>query len=54
MVRLHVHVRVAGVAARLVALGGEPALELHDDAVDGGEVLRGAGRERAVELVQRP
>ena len=49
-----VDVRVAGVAARLVALGGEPALELHDDAVDRGEVLGGAGRERAVELVQRP
>ena len=50
----HVDVGVALVAARAVALGGEPALELHDDAVDGGEVLRGAGRQRAVELVQRP
>jgi hypothetical protein len=40
--------------ARLVALGREPALELHHDAVDGGQVLRRAGRERAVELVQRP
>ena len=49
----HVDVRVAAVAARLVALGGEPALELRDDAVDRGEVLRGAGRQRAVELVER-
>ena len=49
----HVDVGVAGVAAALLALGGEAALELRHDAVDGGEVLRGAGRERAVELVQR-
>ncbi len=45
---------MARVAAGVMALGGEPALELHDDAVDGREVLRGAGRQRAVELVQRP
>ena len=45
---------MARVAARVVALGGEPALELHDDAVHRGEVLGGAGRQRAVELVQRP
>ena len=45
---------VALAPARLMALGGEPALELHHDPVDGGEVLRRAGRERAIELVQRP
>ena len=39
--------------ARLVALRGEPALELGDDAVHGGEVLQRAGRQRAVELVER-
>ena len=33
---------------------GEPALELHHDPVHGGEVLQRPGRQRAVELVQRP
>jgi hypothetical protein len=47
-------VRVALVALGVLALGREPALELHHDAVDRGQVLRGAARERAVELVQRP
>ena len=46
--------RVALAAARLVALGGEAALELGDDAVDGGEVLQRPGGQRAVELGQRP
>ena len=49
-----VDVRVAVVAAGVLALRGQPALELHHDAVDGGEVLGRAARQRAVELVQRP
>ena len=40
--------------ARLVPLRREPALELRDDAVHGGEVLQRPGRQRAVELVERP
>jgi hypothetical protein len=47
-------VRVAALPAGLVALGGEPALELHHHAVHGGEVLQRARRQGAVELVQRP
>ena len=45
---------VALAPARLVALGGEAALELHHDAVHGGEVLQRPRGQRAVELVQRP
>ncbi len=37
-----------------MALRREPALELGDDAVHGGEVLQRPGRQRAVELGQRP
>ncbi len=37
----------------LVAQGGDPALQLGDRPVDGGEVLGGARRQRAVELGQR-
>ena len=44
---------VALAASELVALGGQPALELGDDPVDRREVLGRAGGERAVELVQR-
>ena len=39
---------------QLVALGGEPALELRHHPVDRRQVLDRAARERAVELVQRP
>src|SRR6185436_863060 len=49
----YVDVRVGAAPSRLVALRGEPALELHHDAVHGGEVLQRPGRERAVELVER-
>ena len=49
-----VHVRVGAAPARLVPACGEAALELHDHPVDRGEVLQRAGRQRAVELVQRP
>ena len=54
IVRAHVDVRVALAPAQLVALGRQPALELGDDAVHGGEVLQRPARQRAVELVQRP
>ena len=40
----HVDVGVALAARELVALGGQPALELGDDAVHGGEVLDRPGR----------
>ena len=45
---------VALAPLELVPLGGEPALELGDDAVHGGQVLDRAGGKRAVELGQRP
>ena len=48
-----VDVGVALAALQLVALGGEPALELRDDPVDLGEVLDRAARQRAVELAER-
>ena len=48
-----VDVRVAPAPARLVGLGGEAALELGDDPVDGGEVLQRAGGQCAVELGER-
>ena len=50
----HVDVRAALAPARLLALRLEPALELRDHAMHGREVLQRAGRQRAVELVQRP
>src|SRR5947209_2848301 len=40
-------------AAELVALGGEPALELGDHSVDSGEILDRSARQGAVELVER-
>ena len=46
--------RVALAPARLVALGGQAALELADHAVHRREVLQRPGRKLAVELVQRP
>ena len=49
----HVDVGVALATPQLMALGGQPALELGDDPVHGGEVLDRAARQRPVELVQR-
>ena len=45
--------RVAVVAAQLVALRGEPAAQLRDDPVHGGQILDRAARQRAVEVGQR-
>ena len=50
----HVDVGVAAVAAVLLALRLQPALELRDDAVHRREVLQRPRRQGAVELVQRP
>jgi len=47
-------VRVSAVSARLQALRGQPAAQLGDDAVDGGQIREGTGWQRAVELTQRP
>ena len=49
----HVDLGVALAPAQLVALRLQPALELGDDAVHGGEVLQRPAGQRAVELVER-
>src|SRR3712207_8158692 len=43
----------APAAAHLVALRGEPALQLRDHAVHGGEVLERTRGKRPIELAQR-
>jgi hypothetical protein len=48
-----VDVLAPALAAVLLALGLQPALELGDDAVHGSEVLQRSRRQRAVELVER-
>ena len=48
----HVDVAALFPAPLLVAEGRQPALHLRDGAVDGGEVLGRAGRQRPVELGQ--
>src|SRR5262249_9386183 len=49
----HVDVGVALAALELVALRGQPALELRHDLVDLGQVLDRTRRQRTVELVER-
>jgi len=49
-----VHRRSAPPPSLLVPQRGEASLQLGDRPVDGGQVLGGAGRERAIQLGKRP
>ena len=45
---------MAAMAAVLLALGFEPALQLRYNAVDAGKILQRAARQGTVKLMQRP
>ena len=49
-----VDVPAAAAARALVPEGGDAALQLGDHPMHGGQVLRRTGRQRAVELGERP